>query len=136
MSESAPLNTDKPNVLMIIVMALILGLGALVTYLHFTHKVLNITNEGVSLTTRTPQATPQVAPKVTPQVQAPVVAVEKPVIAQPVVATPTAAKAIQTPTLTPSQASSVVKAAGPYMNHGCFTHGNSNPSWPYHSSHR
>lgn len=67
----------------------------------------------------------------TPVVKAPVpVAVAVvPAPVKPEVATPAVVAPVVVHTLTPAQAISVVHAAGPYMNHGNFVHGNSNPSW-------
>lgn len=82
----------------------------------------------------TPTGDVKVVP--TPVIKAPVPVVPVsvavvPAPVKPVIATPAV---VVTPlivhTLTPAQAVSVVHAVVPYMNHGNFYHGNSNPSWP------
>lgn len=135
MAESAP---EKPNYLVIFIVSVLAGALLSLVSIHFLHfNPLNLFHKKapVVVVKPAPVVIPGEQPTYEDVVATPIV---PPAVVTPVKATPVAAPVVApapVPVLTPAEAISVVKAAGPYLNHGNFVHGNSNPSWPYSPDH-
>ena len=131
MAQSAPTNTT-PNYLLIFIVAAVVGTCAIFAGLHFFHNKTKPVHKATPVVVVAPVVIPDEQPTydqvvATPIAETPVVTAVKAPVKDTTVApaTPVVAPTVVTP---PVHVAHPVAPAH-YLNHGNFSHGNSNPNW-------
>jgi hypothetical protein len=126
MSESAPLNVNKPNYLFIVLVAILaLEIGAFFVLNYVHNKIISANKSAIVKVIKAPVVIASEQPTYEQVVATPIIKVV-PTVQVPVKSVPVVTTTLVAPVHV-VVSHPVISAI--YLNHGNFLHGNSNPNW-------